>query len=84
MKIDPVKWLRRQAFHGEPVTLENTLKLVLGKLGYSSFEGIVLALMTGETTAAKLKKMLDEQARETLKVELLKSLEKLQEQVAKL
>lgn len=44
MKINVGKWLRRQVFSGQPVTVGNFISLVGGQLGYAETDTRILLL----------------------------------------
>ena len=79
MKINVGKWLRRQVFRGEPVTLANFARLAAGKLGYESDGDDTVWLVRmgrdlaeGRLTAAEVKEVLDIEAQRVLAAETRK------------
>jgi hypothetical protein len=82
MGINIGKWFRRQVLGQKPVTLENTLELVLKHTGYSSGVELAIALLSSKTTALKIKKQVLDEGRAIIVLELLTSLNKLQRAIA--
>ncbi|MCC6821469.1 MAG: hypothetical protein IT579_12115 [Verrucomicrobia subdivision 3 bacterium] len=70
MKINIGKWLRRQVFGGEPVTLKTTLELAVEAAGYDSAEELLGALASGKTTGDAVARSVVESARRELVEEL--------------
>lgn len=78
MKINIGKWLKRQVYRGQPVTVGNTIRLVGGVLDYQEQDpGITLLQMaqdaqSGRLTADYLRDKTDEIIREQLAEEAAK------------
>lgn len=75
MKINIGKWLRRQVFSGEPVTIGNFVSLIGSQLGYSESDTRILLLQIardvqdGRLTRATLEDKTDAIVREELRRE---------------
>lgn len=75
MKINIGKWLRRQVFSGEPVTIGNFVSLIGGQLGYSESDTRILLLQMardvqdGRLTRHTIEEKTDAVVREQLRRE---------------
>lgn len=84
MKINIGKWLRRQVFGGEPVTLKSTLELAVEAAGYDTAEALLGALATGKTTGDAVARSVQESLRDLLAHELSELIDRAAEQLEEL